>query len=454
MSEEEVARPYTRSANRCHLITRIPIFDQNGMTKLYYLQFTSGNVLSFDDLKPVHVPHILTGFLIRRPVSTFVGSNSSVMIPLPLCRELVQLRDKYPTGRLIIHVRDNEEPDDEKKFIMTTLRRHNVRFACDINCIRAADRSWADKLHLFSYVVIKYSRNYAEDLAYFNELRHFNPRIKCITAGDDLQDIELRRKVMEMGSDLILSVFCRRHDFYADKGLLLRYSDVFALVREVMREETDFVNTARILGRYPFMQRDVFKLIRFFRPEYKGIVWPPGQAVELYHEEYMRAILGVITLHALAFIATQSGSSTASNSNLEPVKTALIRGYYLYTMAYEIGLDERMQMLAFIMALFSVERTWSALINPRLSGQFFTYDFTHGQEETFEVLLASIMGLEQCDLPRFAKTVIDAGGSVSLGLHAYEAALLWSNQISDLLYSVNYCDFIVTFAADDPTISI
>ena len=67
------APKFVRSKDRCHIITRTPIYDINCNLLAYNFRFTAGEE-SFrpDQLLKKHVKHVLIGFFIRRPIDDFI----------------------------------------------------------------------------------------------------------------------------------------------------------------------------------------------------------------------------------------------------------------------------------------------------------------------------------------------------------------------------------------------
>ncbi len=446
MTEPTAGRgSYRRSVNRCHLLSRIPISEINGVTRLYYLEFTSGNMLVKQSLEPRHVYHVLHGFLIRRSLSEFVGQNGSAMIALPLCRDLLTLKDKYPTGRLVVHIRQQEEPALQNRHLVMALRRAGVRFACDLECLNSP-QGWREQVSSFDFLVIHYSAHYLQDLGKAFDLKRFNPRLRIITTGVD--SLEQRQQVLELGgTDLVLSFFMQPHTFYSDKKVLLHNANLFALIKEISSTEPDFERVVdRIVRRHPYMQRDVINLLKYRDPNFKERKWQSALFVQRFGTEWMRCVLSICALHGLAFLAANGGDPFAKNAAFEPLKTALIRGYFMNLMAREIKLDQKNQSLAFVYGLFSLERVWASLLNPKLAQTLLSMPEQITDLSLFDMMLECVIALEQVDLNRFVRVLMSLNGTVGFALHYYEEALLWSNDIVAILYSTNYSDFTVTLA--------
>ena len=103
-SLEELAKEYPglspehliklkRSSNRCHLVSRTPIFDANSNISMYELKFTAGKLFQVNALKSEHVYHVLFGYFIRRGVSCFIGRRPNVMVMMPITYDFLDYID-------------------------------------------------------------------------------------------------------------------------------------------------------------------------------------------------------------------------------------------------------------------------------------------------------------------------------------------------------------------------
>ncbi|MBO8415464.1 MAG: hypothetical protein IAB19_03665, partial [Proteobacteria bacterium] len=432
---------YKRSPDRCHLICRIPIYDLSGSVHMYYLLFTAGDVLSFDGLKRRHVPHILIGFLMRRSISLFVGPNNTAMIPLPLCRELIDLNKGYPVGRLIIHLRADEEYNDDNLAVMTTLRRLFVRFACDLEFFLRPE--WRRRVHSFDYVIIRHGPHFVEDARFFGELKRENPRLRGIV--QDIRSRQIIKSVALSATDYALSVFYKRHEFFNYKNLLIKYSHVFALISEVFRGMPNFATTvSEIVRRRSYLQKDVMGMLRLYDPNFSDKVWKPGTYAKRYEPALLREALAAAALHGLMLIGTQlsprEGPETLE-SVLEPMKLSLIRGRFFEEMTRELGFNKEVLSLAFVEGLYSIERTWASWQNPLIAQRLLSFRFHHGYEKIFAQLLEAIRALERAELNRFNKALTELGIPPGVALDDYEKALLWSNEAAHELNKINLLDF-------------
>ena len=66
---QDKAPKFVRSKDRCHMMTRTPIYDQRGALLAYNFRYTAGEE-SFtpDVLERKHVKHVIIGFYIRRHI--------------------------------------------------------------------------------------------------------------------------------------------------------------------------------------------------------------------------------------------------------------------------------------------------------------------------------------------------------------------------------------------------
>ena len=437
------APQYHRSVNRCHLISRIPIYDLNGVTRMYFLEFTAGNLLQCGSLEPKHVPHILHGFFIRRSIASFVGRNHSVMLALPLCRDLLTLKDKYPSGRLVVYVRKEQPVTEDTHYLLTALRRCNVRFACDASAL-LQEGGWQDFASSFDFAVTwLQDADYTPCLTRFVDVKKsLNPRLKLITAG--VTQLKLRQEVLQSGTDYVQSIFVHPHNYYRDKTQLLRNADVFALLKMVHAAEVDLNTVDTLVRRHPYMQRDVYNLLQHCHPSFREYGWNLNKIVPQFGVNVLRDVLAVAALHGLLAISAQGSDKFSQNAAFEPVKTALLRARFLFLLSRDLSLSESLHRTAFTYGLFSIERLWAAELNPKLEQTLLNFSFKLQDEVLLERLLDVIRGLEQLNLNAFVKALLQLHGDVGVALHDYEHALMWSNEVAAILYSTNYSDLVVT----------
>ena len=436
---------YRRSVNRCHLIVRTPIYDLNGVTNLYYLEFTAGNMLVTGRLEPKHVPHVLTGFLMRRSLSIFIGQHASAMIALPLCRELLTFCGKYPAGRLVVHVQERIPPLPAQQQWVTALKRRNVRFAGDLACF-ATSSAWNEQIACFDYVIVRWSPNLQQDLEQAQQLKQRNPRLKIITCG--MQTLDQRMEAFASSTDMVQSVFFKPHAYYTDKDVLLKNAHIFVLIKSLITQKLDQEVIDGIVRRRPYMQSDAISLLKFHRPEFKDNLWNYAHVLQSFGPYALAAVLAVTALHGLTFVAAQGDDVFAKNAAFETLKCSMLRARMLYLLAKEQNMNDAERNLAFIYGLFSIERGWAGRQNPRVAETFFPFSSAAdpGLLIRLDGFLETVRGLENLNLTQFVRGLNIFGGDPGHVLQVYEHALIWSNAASLQIYQTNYSDFTITLA--------
>lgn len=192
-SLEELAREYPglspehliklkRSTNRCHLVSRTPIFDSNSNIGMYELKFTAGKLFQVNALKSEHVYHVLFGYFIRRGVSCFIGRRSNVLVMMPITYDLLDYLDRYSVSRVVLRICPEQPVTPSALHILTKLRRSGMSFAIDLMLLLKKD--WNKAVLSIEYVMIDMSAKVPEQLQVFQRLKIKAPWLKTIGYND------------------------------------------------------------------------------------------------------------------------------------------------------------------------------------------------------------------------------------------------------------------------------
>ncbi len=436
---------FVRSPDRCHLINRIPCYDQNGQVRCYYLKFISSHLSSTGDLCERHIMHVLTGFFMRREVSSFIGQSCSAMLALPLCQELVTYRNSIPGGRIIIYLKGEHLASSlyEKYSLLVALKRTNLRFSCDLELL--ADLSMQemyDVLSCIDFAMIYYDEHLQSNLKLLDVLHQRNPKLKsvlCHLPADGLTAIP-------DGVDYVMNTFFHPHQYYSDRQVLLRNADLFALIKEIQQEHPNFTVINRVVSRHPYMQKDVLGFLKRRHPDFNGLRWLGERLRREFGIDELRPLLALTALHGLIFISAQSSGDNDMSMVFEPARIALTRAAFVRELTQHFEWQENDQALAFVSALFSVDRMWAQRYNPSMSYKLLSLAFAPEIVQHTDNYLYCLSGLEDNDLPRFFASCRKLNCNPAAVLHLYEHALLWATEIAAEMSATNYRDMSVTLS--------
>ena len=173
------APKFVRSKDRCHIITRTPIYDINCNLLAYNFRFTAGEE-SFrpDQLLKKHVKHVLIGFFIRRPIDDFTQQSVQVMTELPLTNEISKFSKPLPANRFILHLQDRQDSSASFQHQVNMLRREAMTIACDVYTI--VYTNWFTELRSISYAVIDMTLDIEEQFILAKNIVKKAPWIKII----------------------------------------------------------------------------------------------------------------------------------------------------------------------------------------------------------------------------------------------------------------------------------
>ena len=101
---------FVRSKDRCHIMTRTPVYNKLGNVLTYNFRYTAGEE-SFrpDEIQKKHVKHIIIGFYVRRHLEQFTFENAFAMTSLPLTQDVSKFSKPLPANRFFLHLQEKQE---------------------------------------------------------------------------------------------------------------------------------------------------------------------------------------------------------------------------------------------------------------------------------------------------------------------------------------------------------
>ncbi len=435
MTEQAFKPHYKRSADRCHLISRLPVFDARGNCSLYALRFTKGNMFVVDELDERHILHVLTGFMIRRDISSFVGSDSSVMINLPLSQELLKFFDKIPTSRLVIRLNVDEESTVSSQHLLRTLNHLHVRFAIELDNLIAS--SWRYCINSFAYVIIDIrDEHYTEKLMLYKQLKKNSPWLKLIVRCYHMEP-KFFDRIGNSEADLCISNAINPALGGTIKEVLDRHEPIRILLIELTKPWPDLATVVSISTTYPKLVR-VFNICVEFMRQRRKIADPitnPRLAEAAFGPEVVFSIFCFALIYQLVTMCEQTNRrGEQSNYAMEPFKNSIIRGFFLYYMLRERACTIRTQFLGFRLGVFSLLHDVCVAGNIKIEGAASMLDNQNPDIETCKLLIEACQGFEQVDLKGAVEASLDLKQSIGTMLRAYEKSVVQSASLCDMIF--------------------
>ena len=195
-----VAPKFVRSKDRCHILTRTPIYDRTGNLLAYTFRYTAGEG-SFrpDMIEKKHVKHIIIGFYIRRHADQFAHQDSVNMTALPLTPDITKYAKPLPANRFILHLQERQDSSASFQHQISVLKRENMSIAVDVYTIIYT--SWFKSLRAISYCVVDMTKDIEEQFILATTLLKKAPWIKIIC--DRCDNVNKASIALEAGAHYI-----------------------------------------------------------------------------------------------------------------------------------------------------------------------------------------------------------------------------------------------------------
>lgn len=336
-SIEELARDYPglspehliklkRSSNRCHLVSRTPIFDANSNISMYELKFTAGKLFQVNALKSEHVYHVLFGYFIRRGVSCFIGRRPNVMVMMPITYDFLDYIDRYSVSRVVLRICPEQPVTPSALHILTKLRRSGMSFAIDLMLLLKKD--WNRAILSIEYVMIDLSAKVKEQLHVFQRLKIKAPWLKTIGYNDTQGDgySYLAKHMIDFLDGPFWQPQLR---FNQDPEFFVpMQQEIMTLIHELFKEHTDFEVFLRFLGSHESLSRDMAVFLYRFRHASPRQVQNTNDLFHYLKQSNTCRSFSVLAGRAMLLQYVKSVNISSQYILQEYFKQALIRGYF------------------------------------------------------------------------------------------------------------------------------
>ena len=336
-SLEELAKDYPglspehliklkRSSNRCHLVSRTPIFDVNSNISMYELKFTAGKLFQVNALKSEHVYHVLFGYFIRRGVSCFIGRRPNVMVMMPITYDFLDYIDRYSVSRVVLRICPEQPVTPSALHILTKLRRSGMSFAIDLMLLLKKD--WNRAILSIEYVMIDLSAKVKEQLHVFQRLKIKAPWLKTIGYNDVHGDgySYLAKHMIDFLDGPFWQPQLR---FNQDPEFFIpMQQEVMTLIHELFKDRPDYDVFLRFLGAHESLSRDMAVFLYRFRHASPRQVQNTNDLFNYLKQTNTNRSFSVLAGRAMLLQYVKSVNISSQYILQEYFKQALIRGYF------------------------------------------------------------------------------------------------------------------------------
>lgn len=424
---------FHRSSDRCHLISCEAIAAATGRVPFYLLSFTAGKVFTPNALEERHIHHVLTGYVIRRDISNFVGKGKAAFLKLPLSPKLLDYIEVLPTGRMVIALKPGQEASGQAQHLLKTLHHLNMRFA--INLDDLVTTQWIDCLNAFNFVFIDMSDGYfTENLVLYNQLKKQCPWLKLIVTG--IKNPSHMTQAFAVGADYIIGNYQSPKLRSAVRKVATSNPQLLMMVQGLFSDVPDVEVVAYLAGFYPTIIKDFYAGLKYLgiRREITRKINNVQEALEVYGPELVGCMLGVGVVHVIyeSFEVSEPNGYHENQAYL-PFRNSIIRAFFLYYCSKKAERDYKEQTICFLIGLFSL---WTEIakfegLPVAEKNAYFDESTEYGKWNVS--LLKAARGFEFQDLASIAEATFDTTLSLGTLLKVYEKAIMRAEDVLGLI---------------------
>ena len=437
---QDKAPKFVRSKDRCHMMTRTPIYDQRGALLAYNFRYTAGEE-SFtpDVLERKHVKHVIIGFYIRRHIDQFAGESGTAMAELPLTQEVTKFSKPMPANHFILHLQDKQESAASFQHQVNMLKRDTMSIAADVYTI--VYTNWFTELRSISYAVIDMTMDVEEQFILARDIVKKAPWIKIICDRCDTQN--LAAIAFEAGANYVCcptfpkDILKANFNPYRYKTGRSTYDDVSTVIKELLENRPDYMQFVDLVSMRPDIKAQIPMILEFLQKDMNVEYVYTDLESSLYDidTETLHKLIGII---AMMLLEEFYKADTEKNKyfKYEPLKQVLLRAKFIeeilaykagevdISWAFSVGLSASLNLM-YAYTTQKVEANIKA-INSRLM-------VIYQEQPLIETAVKIALSMEKLDLP-YVKGVMEAK---TFGRHdilfAYENAIIWTSNLFELM---------------------
>lgn len=439
-SLEELAKEYPelgpedlvklrRSSNRCHLVTRIPVFDANSNIGIYELKFTSGRVFQINALKSQHVYHVLFGYFIRRGISCFIGRGKLAMVMMPITYDLINYIDRFSINRLILRICPEQPVTPSALHLLTSLKRSGMHFAIDMMLLLKKD--WNKAILSLEYVMIDLSSKVREQLNVFQRLKLKAPWLKSVGYNDvNHEGYTLLAK--HMIDFLDAPFWSPQLNFNQDISVFIPAQEqALVMINEMFSDQPNYQIFLQFLSRNETVSRNLAVFLYRFRHVSPRQIQNIQDLYQCLIENSASRSFSVVIGYSLLQLYCKSASISSQSVLQEYYAQALIRGYFVEYMS-KVFEDHNLERYAFqagmfsLLHLFLLREEVEVLIDEQFEP---IINRIYGENELLSDIIDCAKALESTDLISVFKFIQKYQLPPASVLVSYEKGIMRTNEL-------------------------
>lgn len=427
-----------RSSNRCHLVSRTPIFDANSNVKMYELKFTAGKVFQVNALKSEHVYHVLFGYFIRRGLSCFIGRGKHVLVMMPITYDFLKYIDRFSVNRVILRISPDQEVTPSALHLLTKLHRSGMGFAIDLMLL--LKKEWNRAVLSIEYVMIDLSTKVQEQLNVFNRLKIKAPWLKTIGYNDVRGDgyIYLVRNQIDFYDGPFWS---RDIKFNQDVELFSSMQNtMLSYIKELFKEKPEYSNFYNFLRSNEKQARDLAVFFYRFRQASPRQIQNIEDLYQYLVNFHPNRSFSVIFGRAILLHYCRAAPLSAQAILQQYYVQALVRGYFIEYINRVFDDNPFVAKYGFQAGMFSLLHLFllkdeiDVLIDPDFDD---INNIIYGENELLSDMIDCVKSLENTNLTEIFNFIRKYQIPPASVIISYEKAIMRTNELLLVLHIVS-----------------
>lgn len=436
---------FVRSKDRCHIMTRTPVYNKSGSVLTYNFRYTAGEE-SFrpDEVQKKHVKHIIIGFYVRRHLEQFSFENAFGMTSLPLTQDITKFSKPLPANRFFLHLQEKQEATPTFQHQVNQLRREAMTIAADVYTI--VYTNWYKEIYTISYAVIDMSKDIEEQFFLAKNIVKKYPNIKIIC--DRCDNINKAQIAFEAGADYVCcptfpkEVLKQNFNSLYFKNNREDYEQISAILSELLQPRPNYQLFLDFLNRNKEYNSLAIMLLDFLNVGIENDSFFIDMETSLYdldHEILHRLICIIMMIKFELFFKKPVDKD--KYIKFEPIRQVLLRAKFVdelvtsklqtldVTYAFTIGLCSNIELL------YSYTTN---NINSYIESMDARLGAIYAEQPDFSMIMNVVASMECLDLEYVDGIMASEFLTRHEILFAYENALMWLASLESFINQKKY----------------
>ena len=436
---------FVRSKDRCHIMTRTPVYNKSGSVLTYNFRYTAGEE-SFrpDEVQKKHVKHIIIGFYVRRHLEQFSFENAFGMTSLPLTQDITKFSKPLPANRFFLHLQEKQEATPTFQHQVNQLRREAMTIAADVYTI--VYTNWYKEIYTISSAVIDMSKDIEEQFFLAKNIVKKYPNIKIIC--DRCDNVNKAQIAFEAGADYVCcptfpkEVLKQNFNSLYFKNNREDYEQISAILSELLQPRPNYQLFLDFLNRNKEYNSLAIMLLDFLNVGIENDSYFIDMETSLYDldPEILHRLICIILMIKFELFFKKPVDKD-KYIKFEPIRQVLLRAKFVdelvtsklqtldVTYAFTIGLCSNIELL------YSYTTN---NINSYIESMDARLGAIYAEQPDFSMIMNVVASMECLDLEYVDGIMASEFLTRHEILFAYENALMWLASLESFINQKKY----------------